>query len=78
MQKCRTAPNSAGQRRTASETPSSSLPEAVLGTCRVLPARFGSFRRLHFAEQRSELPEAAPWLARGVLVFCCWWLGAAR
>eukprot|EP00969_Alexandrium_andersonii_P167967 7425706-Alexandrium_andersonii.AAC.1 len=30
-----------------------------------------------FAEKRLKLPGAAPWLAKGVLLVCCWWSGAA-
>eukprot|EP00969_Alexandrium_andersonii_P213879 9445167-Alexandrium_andersonii.AAC.1 len=29
------------------------------------------------AFQRLRVPEAAPWLAEGVWVVCCWWSGTA-
>eukprot|EP00969_Alexandrium_andersonii_P188042 8309142-Alexandrium_andersonii.AAC.1 len=60
----------AGKRRTALER-AGNMPKRHPAACRRLFwALFGAHRRL-------KLPGAAPLLAKGVLLVCCWWSGAA-
>eukprot|EP00969_Alexandrium_andersonii_P321864 14221427-Alexandrium_andersonii.AAC.1 len=33
---------------------------------------FGAYQRSYVAEKCLKVPGAAPWLAKGVLVVCCW------
>eukprot|EP00969_Alexandrium_andersonii_P038538 1688864-Alexandrium_andersonii.AAC.1 len=54
------------------------LPEAVSIAVRRFQHCFCAFQRCYVAEKSPKLPEAAPWLANGLLVVCLWWLGATR